>query len=87
MLQVNDILNAIKQHGVLSVILVGMFVYFQSQINDLTEKYDGCMTERINDAYRMPRMTYNWNHEKESPKIPKQYAVIPNRVTIKKRIL
>lgn len=52
---IGSILDAIKQHGVLSVLVIVMFLYFNDRITDLETKYEHCMNERINEAYRIPR--------------------------------
>lgn len=82
-MQLDSILKAVKEHGVLSVILVGMFLYFQTQINDLTSKYETCMNERINDAYRVRQISRKITDEQKDT--PRLIAILPDQITIKKK--
>lgn len=52
-----EILNAIKNHGVIYVVCVGGFIYLNAKIETLERKYEDCITERINEAYRMRSIT------------------------------
>jgi hypothetical protein len=73
------ILDAIKQHGVGVVVSVAMFLYFNSRISEVEQKYDDCMNERINEAYRVPRTSQN------KPDKRRLYAILVEPIKPKKR--
>lgn len=51
-MNLTEILKSIKEHGIVLVLLVASFIYFQGKISILEEKYDFCMEERIDDAIK-----------------------------------
>ena len=74
-----EILDAIKKHGIVSVIAVSGFLYLNSRVGSLEEKYEECMVERINDAYRIPRTS------QDKPERQRLYAVLVDPLTFKKK--
>lgn len=77
-----SILDAIKQHGIFMVISVLMFLYFNDRITNLETKYEHCMNERINEAYRIPRVS---RIEDRFINIKKPLAVLVETTKIKRK--
>lgn len=75
---IGKILEFVKLYGISSVVTVAMFLYFNSRISKLEEKYEGCMNARINEAYRAD--LYNGNL-----KVYKQVAVLPKPIRVKRK--
>ena len=73
-----SILDAVKKYGLLAVIGVSGFLYLLNRVNTLEEKYEACMNERVNDAYRM-------RTEQKHERPTKYYAILTEPVKVKKR--
>ena len=77
-MNLTEILKSIKEHGIVLVLLVASFIYFQGRITDLESKYDFCMNERIEDAIK--QRDFNRTFGIES----RQVAVLPEEIKIKR---
>ena len=75
-----SILDAIKKYGILGVIGVSGFLYLLNRVNTLEEKYEACMNERVNDAYKM-----RYNTSEQTEEATRYYAVLTEPVKVRKR--
>ena len=79
MLDLSKVIEIIKMYGIGAGISVAMFLYFNSRLNKLEEKYDNCMNARISEAYR----AYNSVGEKKQ-KSNRFLAVLTDPIRVKK---
>lgn len=77
-MNLTEILKSIKEHGIVLVLLVASFIYFQGRITTLEEKYDFCMKERIEDAIKQRDFNRTFGLEHRA------VAILPEKIKIKR---
>ena len=75
-MNLTEILKSIKEHGIILVLLVASFIYFQGRITVLEEKYEYCMNERIEDAIKQRDFNRTFGLERRA------VAILPDKLKI-----
>lgn len=82
-MKLSEVLELGKKHGFGLVLSLGIFVYFYNRVETLESKYDNCMNERINDAYRNPNQ-FQGRSAKNTVRDFAKVAILPEKIEIKK---
>lgn len=75
-MSLTEILKAIKENGIILVLLVASFIYFQGRITALEQKYEFCMNERIEDAIKQRDFNRTFGIERRA------VAILPDKLKI-----
>ena len=83
-MKVTELLDAIKKHGLPMVMCAFVFLQLNYRISSVEKKYEDCIEDRINEAFRSSHQTKNKSIHELNP----TFAILtePIRVRSEKNI-
>lgn len=79
-MKLTELLDAIKKHGVGLVACAFVFLQLNYRISSVEKKYEDCIEDRINEAFRSSHQTKNKSIEEINP----TFAILTEPTRIKR---